>query len=222
MKKLLAITSVLLLAGGMATSASAQSRDSQGYQGYQAYQGYSNGDDQGEDSQSDDNDDSDRNDGQSYDQYGDGQRQVQVDQYGNVIRQARYDQYGNAQRQVQYDRDGERAAYGDDRDDGRDQRDHRGAYGNGHDSRDFGHSHNARHRYQAGRYAGPRGYRGNRWNVGTRLPVGYYGSSYYLEPRSYGLSYPSRGYRWARVGNDAYLVSTSNGLIRDVIYSLFR
>ena len=55
-----------------------------------------------------------------------------------------------------------------------------------------------------------------------RLPVGYYGISYYVDYRPYGLSAPPRGYRWNRVGNDVYLVSTRNGLISDVIYSLFR
>lgn len=203
MNKLLAITSVLLLAGGMATSASAQSRDYQGYQGYSnGYdQGDEDGDEQGDD-QGDDNseydDNGDRN-GNGYDRYS------QSD-----------DRYGDGQRQLQYDRNDNRS------DDGDERQGRRKSHGNGHDSRDFGHSHQARHRYQAGRYAAPRGYRGNRWNVGTRLPAGYYGSSHYLDARNYGLGYPSRGYRWNRVGNDAYMVSTSNGLIRDVVYSLFR
>jgi Ni/Co efflux regulator RcnB len=29
------------------------------------------------------------------------------------------------------------------------------------------------------------------------------------------------GYRWNRVGNDVYLVETNNGLIAEVVYSLF-
>ena len=79
----------------------------------------------------------------------------------------------------------------------------------------------AHHRYHGGRYVMPRHYRYNRWNVGTRLPIGYYGSVYYVDYRPYGLPPPPRGYRWNRVGNDVYLVSTRDGLIRDVIYSLF-
>jgi Ni/Co efflux regulator RcnB len=76
--------------------------------------------------------------------------------------------------------------------------------------------------YTAPRYAAPMGYAYNRWNVGTRLPYGYYGSRYYIDYRPYGLAAPPYGYRWNRVGNDAYLVSTTNGLIAEVIYSLFR
>jgi Ni/Co efflux regulator RcnB len=77
--------------------------------------------------------------------------------------------------------------------------------------------------YSAPRYYAPAGYTyGNRWNVGSRLPSNYYGSRYYIDYRPYGLAAPPYGYRWNRVGNDAYLVSTSNGLIGEVIYSLFR
>lgn len=216
MNKLFAITSAILLAGSMATSASAQSRDDQGYRGYQGYsngyqgyQGYSNGGDQGDDEGDDQNND-------QGDDQGDDDSRYNHDGYGDDAYGQSDDGYGDSQRHAQYDRDTRRGEYRDDH------RDRRLAHGNGHDRRDFGHSHKAGHRYQAGRYMGPRGYRDSRWNVGTRLPAGYYGSSHYLDPRSYGLSYPTPGYRWNRVGSDAYMVSTSNGLIRDVIYSLFR
>jgi Ni/Co efflux regulator RcnB len=82
--------------------------------------------------------------------------------------------------------------------------------------------HMAHKRYHAASYRAPRNYRDVRYNVGNRLPSGYYGGSYYVDYRPYGLSAPPRGYRWNRVGNDVYLVSTTNGLIRDVIYSLFQ
>jgi Ni/Co efflux regulator RcnB len=78
-------------------------------------------------------------------------------------------------------------------------------------------------RYAAPRYVAPYGYRYNsRYAVGTRLPSSYYGNSYYVDYRPYGLSAPPYGYRWVRVGSDVYLTSMRNGMIAEVIYSLFR
>jgi Ni/Co efflux regulator RcnB len=79
----------------------------------------------------------------------------------------------------------------------------------------------ARHRYHGSRYVQPRHYRYVQYRVGAYLPRGYYGPTYYVDYRPYGLAIPPPGYRWARVGNDVYLVSTRNGLIRDVLYNLF-
>lgn len=80
----------------------------------------------------------------------------------------------------------------------------------------------ARDRYTAPRYVAPYGYSSSRFAVGSRLPQGYYGSSYYIDYRPYGLSPPPYGYQWVRVGNDVYLTSSRTGLIAEVIYSLFR
>ena len=125
------------------------------------------------------------------------------------------------------DRDGRNDRYEADRYDSRDgrydNRDNDNRYDRGdnrYDRRD-NRRQMARHRYQAGRYHAPRGYRYARYNIGSRLPPGYYGNNYYVDYRPYGLSSPPRGYRWNRVGSDAYLVSISNGIVRDVIYSLF-
>lgn len=79
----------------------------------------------------------------------------------------------------------------------------------------------AQRRYRAGAYQQPRNYRHASYQLGSRLPTGYWGSSYYIDYRPYGLSAPPRGYRWNRVGNDVYMVSVNNGLIREVMYSLF-
>jgi Ni/Co efflux regulator RcnB len=81
----------------------------------------------------------------------------------------------------------------------------------------------ARTRYYApSRYYAPAGYRYTTYDVGTYLPMGYYGSSYYIDYRPYGLSPPPYGYRWVRVGNDVYMVQTRNGLIAEAVLSLFR
>lgn len=79
----------------------------------------------------------------------------------------------------------------------------------------------ARHRYHAGRYYAPYNYRNVRYSIGSRLPRSHYGITYYIDYRPYGLYAPSPGYRWNRVGSDAYLVAVTNGVVRDVIYSLF-
>jgi Ni/Co efflux regulator RcnB len=77
--------------------------------------------------------------------------------------------------------------------------------------------------YAPTRYYAPYGYRyGRTYTVGSYLPRSYYGSSYYVDYRPYGLSPPPYGYQWVRVGNDVYLVQTRNGLIMEAVMSLFR
>ena len=76
--------------------------------------------------------------------------------------------------------------------------------------------------YAPSRYYAPAGYRYTTYDVGTYLPRGYYGSSYYIDYRPYGLSPPPYGYRWVRVGNDVYMVQTRNCLIAEAVLSLFR
>jgi Ni/Co efflux regulator RcnB len=71
------------------------------------------------------------------------------------------------------------------------------------------------------RYVTPYGYSYRTYSVGSSLPRGYYGNSYYVDYRPYGLSAPPYGYQWVRVGNDVYMVSTRTGLINEIVYSLF-
>jgi len=75
--------------------------------------------------------------------------------------------------------------------------------------------------YSGPRYVAPSGYRYNRWVAGRSLPRGYYGDTYYVDYRPYNLPPPPYGYRWNRVGNDVYLVQTTDGLISEVVYNLF-
>jgi Ni/Co efflux regulator RcnB len=215
-KTLLSLATALVLAGAMSSTASAQS----------AYNGYTDRDRDGVEDRYDRDVNVDsryadpryaQQDGMDYDRDGVSNRYDNDDDNDGVA--DRYDandrdpRDGRAYAQRRY----EDGRY---RDDDRDDRDGR------YDSRDGRHD-NGRHkgwakqRYHAGRYVAPRNYRAQQWQVGSRLPQGYYGSSYYVNSSPYGLAPAPRGYRWNRVGNDAYLVSTSNGVIRDVMYSLF-
>ena len=210
-KTLLAITSALLLTGAMSSTAFAQSGYYERDDGY-----YSNAYDDGDDDRYayaredidrdgvyDEYDSYDNRSNQSWDRDRDGRNdRYQADNYG---RDGYYDsrdgQYDNRYNDNRYER-------GDNR------------YDQGDNRRDY-HRAMAHRRYHAGRYSAPRGYRYVRYDIGSRLPRGYYGSNYYVDYRPYGLSAPPRGYRWNRVGSDAYLVSATNGLVRQVVYSLF-
>ena len=70
-------------------------------------------------------------------------------------------------------------------------------------------------------YVGPTGYHYTRYVAGSSLPAGYYGDPYYIEYQTYNLPPPPEGYKWTRVGNDVYLVETTDGKIRDAVYDLF-
>lgn len=204
-KTLLAITSALLLTGAMTSTASAQSSGYYDRDGRYISGAYD-----------------DRDDDRYNDRYTDSREDLDRDGVYDE-----YDRYDNRSNQSwDRDRDGQNDRYEADRNDSRDGRydnrynDNRYDRGDNRYDRRDNRRQMARHRYQAGRYNAPRGYRYARYNIGSRLPMGYYGNNYYVDYRPYGLSAPPRGYRWNRVGSDAYLVS-GNGIVRDVIYSLF-
>lgn len=215
-KSLLAVASALILGGAMTGSASAQSGDY-----YDRDGGYPDTRYESDDRYGDDRYDSERYYDDRYDDRNDGRRDDyragRQDIDGDGI-DDRHDIYDNRNR-VSWDRnrDGVNDRY--DRDGGYDPVSDRNR--DGHREGRFNDRRHAHKRYRAGRYQAPRNYRNSRYALGSRLPAGYYGSSYYVDYRPYGLSQPPRGYRWNRVGNDVYLVSINNGLIRDVIYSLF-
>jgi len=96
--------------------------------------------------------------------------------------------------------------------------DNRGGNGNG---RFEDHYHAKKHYKARVVYVQPRGYHPGRWNVGNRLPPGYYVRDYYVDYRAYRLPPPPYGYRWVRVDRDVYLVSTRSGLVRDLLIDLF-
>lgn len=119
-------------------------------------------------------------------------------------------------------KDGSRRSDGQWDDNGRDDRTDHDRYGHDNGNHNGHRKYYAPRQYRYGvRYVQPRGYKYNRWNVGSRLPDGYYDSPYYVDYRPYGLSAPPRGYRWVRVDRDVYLVAVGNGLVRDILYGLF-
>ena len=79
----------------------------------------------------------------------------------------------------------------------------------------------AERRYNAPRYAPPRGYQVRSWSYGQRLPS-YYSQGYVVNNySSYGLRAPPRGYHYVRSGNDVVLAAVAGGLITAVIAGLF-
>ncbi len=229
---LIAMTSALLLTGTMSFAASAQSYYDQ--DGRYPADSYDNADDNGyQDADRNDQgdvtvydryqyrqngagDDYDYNDNNGYDDrnndgYDDRYSDYRADSDRDGVAD-RYDRYDNLRRQS-WDRNGNGM-------NDRYEQHRRMGYSHRYDRQDHRRI-MARHRYHAGRYYAPRGYRYVRYNVGSRLPMNYYGTRYYVDHRSYGLAPPPRGYRWNRVGNDVYLVSINNGIVRQVVYSLF-
>jgi Ni/Co efflux regulator RcnB len=225
-KTLLAITSALLLTGAMSSTASAQDGyyDNDDRDDGRYAQAYGDRHDDRYDDRQDERDGGyvdrngryvERNDG--YDD------RVRANRYGNEDRDRdgvhdRYDRWDNLRRvSWDVDRNGVNDRYQGNRRVGDRDRDGVPNRYDRYDDRRY----QATQRYNGGRYVQPRNYRYTRYDIGSRLPPGYYGSNYYVDYRPYGLSAPPSGYRWNRVGSDAYLVSVTNGVVRDVIYSLF-
>ena len=79
----------------------------------------------------------------------------------------------------------------------------------------------AERRYNAPRYAPPRGYQVRQWSYGQRMPS-YYTRGYVVNDyHRYGLRAPPRGYQYVRSGNDVVLAAVAGGLITAVIAGLF-
>ena len=79
----------------------------------------------------------------------------------------------------------------------------------------------AERRYNAPRYAPPRGYQVRNWSYGQRIPS-YYTQGYVVNDYGrYGLHAPHRGYHYVRSGNDVVLAAVAGGLITAVIAGLF-
>lgn len=129
------------------------------------------------------------------------------------------------------DRDGDRYSSRQVRDEWRnDRHDWRGEPRRGNnyytryqDARWSGYNWYPQYRYRApARYYYPSGYGPYRWQVGYRMPYGFYHQqAYVLDWRMYRLPPPPYGYQWLRVDRDVVLVSMATGYVRDVLYGLF-
>lgn len=76
--------------------------------------------------------------------------------------------------------------------------------------------------YRGPAWKAPKGHTANRyWNRGQKLPSAYRNRSYVIDYRAYRLKQPPRGYHWVRVNNNAYLVQQTNGLISQIVLSMF-
>ena len=71
------------------------------------------------------------------------------------------------------------------------------------------------------RYYYPRGHSRMSWSIGFNLPRAFYGPTYYVDYRPYGLAPPPYGYRWIRADGDILLVHLASGEVVDVLDDFF-
>ncbi|HEY3777493.1 MAG TPA: RcnB family protein [Rhizomicrobium sp.] len=80
----------------------------------------------------------------------------------------------------------------------------------------------ARHRFHAGVYRAPPGYRYRRWRYGQFMPAAYWGRDFWITDfLAFGLFAPPPGYVWVRYGPDAVLIDEYTGEIVRVDYGVF-
>lgn len=68
----------------------------------------------------------------------------------------------------------------------------------------------------------PKGYSAKQsFGHGQKLPSAYRNRANVVDYRHAHLNKPKAGYEWVRVNNNAYLVQSSNGLIAQIVLSMF-
>jgi Ni/Co efflux regulator RcnB len=78
------------------------------------------------------------------------------------------------------------------------------------------------HRFHAGPYRAPAGWRYRRWVFGERLPAIYFARPYWITDfLAFELVAPPDGYVWVRYGPDAVLIDQYTGEIVQVNYGVF-
>jgi len=78
------------------------------------------------------------------------------------------------------------------------------------------------HRFHAGPYRAPLGWRYRRWVFGERLPSVYFGSAFWITDfLAFDLFPPPDGYVWVRYGPDALLIDRYTGEIIQTDYGVF-
>ena len=78
------------------------------------------------------------------------------------------------------------------------------------------------HRFHAGPYRAPLGWRYRRWVFGERLPSVYFGSAFWITDfLAFDLPPPPDGFVWVRYGPDALMIDRYSGEIIQVDYGVF-
>jgi Ni/Co efflux regulator RcnB len=86
----------------------------------------------------------------------------------------------------------------------------------------YQHNFQAARSYHIGPYRPPHGYVVRRWAYGQVLPRVFWAPQYLVADYwLFALEVPPAGYEWVRYGNDALLISTDDGTILQVEYSVF-
>jgi Ni/Co efflux regulator RcnB len=86
----------------------------------------------------------------------------------------------------------------------------------------YQHNFQAARSFHIGPYYPPSGWHDHRWSFGDTLPRGYWVSQYLIADYwLFALEVPPSGYEWVRVGNDALLISTTNGEVLQAEYGVF-
>ena len=132
--------------------------------------------------------------------------QSQVQQH---TRQQQQQQAQNAQGRANRDKAGRRDNNGN-------------HYANGHQQREYEYNGRRYRAVQAPAWRAPRGHNESRkWTRGDRLPAAYRDRAYVMDYRTYHLQRPAYGYQWVRVSNNVYLVNKHNGLVAQIVWSMF-
>jgi len=86
----------------------------------------------------------------------------------------------------------------------------------------YQHNFQAARAYHIGPYRRPPGWVARRWGYGEILPRAFWGPNYLIADYwLFALETPPVGYEWVRYGNDALLVSLSNGEVLQAEYGVF-
>lgn len=75
---------------------------------------------------------------------------------------------------------------------------------------------------KASAWRAPRGYEGKQtFHRGQNMPAAFRDRAYVVDYRAFHLNKPAVGYQWVRVSNNAYLVNQHNGLVAQIVWSMF-
>ncbi len=86
----------------------------------------------------------------------------------------------------------------------------------------YQHNFQAARSFHIGPYHRPSGWHEHHWVFGEILPRAYWAPQYLIADYwLFALEVPPAGYEWVRDGNDAMLISTTDGTILQVEYGVF-